>query len=105
MRKRIRIIFAFLCIIAGISYGQSNAGVWVIERTEDGCVITGYNGSDTDVIIPSKWGGLTVLGIGDAPLQNKKLTSVTIPSSVRTIGSYAFANIPCLNAFFYNLNR
>lgn len=92
MRKRIRIIFAFLCIIAGISYGQSNAGVWVIEKTEDGCVITGYNGSDTDVIIPSKWGGLTVLGIGDAALQNKKLTSVTIPSGVRTIGSYAFAN-------------
>jgi hypothetical protein len=76
-------------MICSIAYGQSS-GTWTIERTEDGCILTGYNGSDTDIIIPAKWGGLSVIGIGDEVLRSKKITSVTIPEGVMTIGDYAF---------------
>lgn len=92
MKKHAGIIFIFFCVILSLSYGQSSTGIWTIERTEGGCILTGYNGSDTDIIIPSKWGGLTVLGIGDGTFQNKNLASVAIPAGVVNIGSYAFAN-------------
>lgn len=92
MKKQGIVIFIFFCMALGISYGQSSTGIWTIEKTEGGCILTGYNGSDTDIIIPSKWGGLAVLSIGDGVFQNKNLTSVAIPTGVVNIGSYAFAN-------------
>ena len=52
---------------------------------EDG-VLTGYNGNDSDVIIPS-----SVTSIGGAAFYNcTSLTSITIPNSVTSIGYSAF---------------
>jgi hypothetical protein len=90
MKKQIGIFLLMVCICLGTMYGQSSTGTWTIERTEGGCILTGYNGPDTDIIIPAKWGGLNVIGIGDYILRNKKITSVTIPEGVTTIGSRAF---------------
>ena len=53
--------------------------------------ITGYNGSDTELVIPSEINGKAVTEIGDFAFQNyKSVTSVSIPSSINTIGAYAF---------------
>ncbi|MBR7032924.1 MAG: leucine-rich repeat domain-containing protein, partial [Clostridia bacterium] len=58
---------------------------------EDGEVtITGYNGSDTDVTIPSEIDGYPVTEIGDWAFEYCSLTSVTIPDSVMRIGEGAF---------------
>ena len=52
--------------------------------------ITGYSGTNSVVIIPSKIDGLTVSCIGNQAFQSSTLTSVTIPNSVTSIGIYAF---------------
>ena len=57
---------------------------------DDG-TITGYNGSQPNVVIPSMIDGVWVIAIGDNALNNKGLTSVTIPNGVRIIGTRAFA--------------
>lgn len=54
-------------------------------------VITAYtNTTQTDIIIPDNFGGITVTGIGSNAFQNKSITNVIIPSSVTSIGSNAF---------------
>ncbi|MBF4691958.1 leucine-rich repeat protein [Fusibacter ferrireducens] len=53
--------------------------------------ITGYVGSMETVVIPSSISGVPVIAIGDdAFLDQSNITSVTIPSSVKTIGDSSF---------------
>lgn len=59
-------------------------------------MITGYNGTDTVVVIPSKINGITVETIGHAAFFNSAVTSVTIPDSVTSISDEAFINCPKL---------
>ena len=57
-------------------------------------IITGYNGTNTDVVIPS-WVGddwADVSDIGESAFANNDLTSVEIPERVTSIGAQAFAN-------------
>lgn len=54
-------------------------------------MITGYNGTDTVVVIPSKINGVTVETIGHAAFERSAVTSVTIPDSVTFISDSAFA--------------
>jgi len=52
--------------------------------------ITDYVGTTKDVVIPRTINGIPVTGIGDAAFGGKRLTSVTIPDSIRFIGNDAF---------------
>ncbi len=69
--------------------------------------ITGY--SDTalkDVVIPDKIGGVAVTSIGDFAFANQNLTSITIPSTVTSIGKGAFNNnqVSDSEGFIYKRN-
>jgi len=56
-----------------------------------GIGITGYQGNETDVIIPASINGLSVVAIGrNAFIGNKNITSVVIPEGVTHIGAFAF---------------
>lgn len=67
--------------------GYYTYSVWSGEATIRG-VDTSISG---DVIIPSSLGGYSVTGIGYAAFKNcEKITSVTLPNSVRTISNSAF---------------
>jgi len=59
-------------------------------------IIRSYNGTATNVIIPSQIQGKAVTFIGSSAFIEKQLTSVTIPSSVISIGSSAFSNCTSL---------
>ena len=59
---------------------------------EDTGTIYGYSGPLSNIILPSEINGVTVSSIGREAFRYKRLLSVTIPSSVTTIMSYAFAN-------------
>lgn len=54
-------------------------------------MITGYNGTDTVVVIPSKINGITVETIDHAAFHDSAVTSVTIPDSVTAIPDDAFS--------------
>ncbi|MGJ7911093.1 leucine-rich repeat protein, partial [Neobacillus sp. LXY-1] len=68
---------------------DANGFTW---QSDDGVTysITGYNGSDTNITIPSSIDGHTVTSIGSNAFKYKPLTSVTIPDTVTSIGSFAF---------------
>lgn len=68
---------------------DENGFTW---ETVDGVsyTITGYNGSDTNITIPSSIDGHAVTKIGDNSFKDKALTSVVIPNTVTSIGNFAF---------------
>jgi hypothetical protein len=53
--------------------------------------ITRYTGNATTLDIPAQIQGLPVTAISDRAFYNRSLTSVTIPSSVTSIGNVAFS--------------
>lgn len=66
----------------------------VNEDTEEETItITGYTGTDSNVVIPEKIDGKKVVKLGSrAFFKNQYLTAVTIPSTVTAIGHVAFTN-------------
>ena len=67
--------------------------------SSDEIVITRYLGSDTVVAIPSSINGIPVGGLGDAVFfHNTTVTQVTLPVSLRTIGSNTFAGATSLTS-------
>jgi hypothetical protein len=64
--------------------------VWVTEQGEGGLVIIGCMGDDTVITIPAAINGATVVAIGWDAFSRIRLTSVTIPDSVTSIGEGAF---------------
>lgn len=60
-------------------------------------MIRGYNGTATELVIPSEINGMPVTKIGNhAFYENKTLKSVVIPDSVIDIGEWAFASCEAL---------
>ena len=61
------------------------------KTLEDGTLeITGYEGEDTELAIPSEIDGKRVTSIGQSAFSNGRLISITIPDSVVKIDHYAF---------------
>jgi hypothetical protein len=78
---------------------NSGTGTYVdfaYSYTSSSVTITGYTGNGGDVIIPSVIDGRPVTAIAGSTMRTegvfieKNLTSVTIPNSVTSIGSFAF---------------
>jgi len=68
------------------------ADCFTTETLADGTLaITGYSGTDADIVIPAEIGGVKVTKIGDnAFADNEIIRHVTIPEGVTAIGAYAF---------------
>jgi len=67
--------------------------------TEDGAItISKYNGSSLTVTIPNTINGLPVKRIGDRAFYISRITSITIPNGVVSIGDSAFYQCSDLNS-------
>lgn len=68
----------------------------ILSETDKTCVITGYLGNDTELVLPAELNGYTVVAIGASAYEgNDKITSVTIPDTVKVISESAF--LRCTN--------
>ena len=76
---------------AGSSLQQTDDGL-AYSIVDDGTLIlTGYNGTETELIIPDKIDGKAVTEIAEGAFTKLNITSVTVPDSVKVIHSYAFS--------------
>ena len=75
---------------------ETNPDHFYRTYVDGGVVITGYWGSDTDIVIPSEIYGDPVIGIGDFAFSWSELTSVVIPEGVIYIDEYAFSGCESL---------
>ena len=93
---------ALLSPVGAVSFGlftgtasAAASGNFQYSLTNDGTAveITGFNGTDASLVIPSIIAGLPVTSIGVLAFCNcTALTTVTIPNSVVSIGAGAFQN-------------
>ena len=63
---------------------------------EDGIIITGYIGNDSEVVVPLTIEEMDVIAIGEKVFEgNTELVSINLPDTIETIGKRAFAD--CTN--------
>jgi len=80
------VLILFVALLTGTVRAQLT-----YYSTGNAVVISGYNGSPTNLVIPSTTNGYPVTGIANNAFQGKStLKSVTIPNSVTSIGNSAF---------------
>lgn len=103
----ILIVLGLTILITSVSVGVSAANYGNFEYTvneDDTVTITGYNGNENNIIIPTYINNKTVTEIGDmAFMDNHTLVSIAIPLSVTQIGDYAFYN--CSSLANISVNR
>jgi hypothetical protein len=113
MKNTIR-VFGIIALVAVIGFSMASCGpeedsspipVVIQGTTSDGWRyygyegegsfrIDGYEGSETNITIPSQIVGVPVKYIGNYAFENKNLTGVTIPDSITQIGDRAFTLNP-----------
>lgn len=72
---------------------------FTFQEGPDGVTITGYTGTDSQVVIPESINGLPVTAIADrAFLGRSGITSVTLPDTLISIGDNAFARMDALTS-------
>ncbi|MBR2967873.1 MAG: leucine-rich repeat domain-containing protein [Clostridia bacterium] len=95
MNKRKIVLMLSVFFIISFSFGliaceKPTEGL-VFEITEGGYTVVDYDGSDTNVIIPSKYNGKPIVGIGHSAFAGcLHLESISISDSVKSIASEAF---------------
>jgi uncharacterized repeat protein (TIGR02543 family) len=55
-------------------------------------VVSGYEGTSKDVIIPSTFNNIDVVGVGTMAFNNKSINSVVFSDKIKLIGGSAFSN-------------
>ena len=78
--------------LAVLPAAAETSGDYSYQILDDGTVeITGYSGSDTELVIPGEIEGLAVSSIDDGAFESCiSVISVFISSNVKHIGKYAF---------------
>ena len=97
--KRIWGVLLALCMLTGLTpmaaFAAEDPGAVFDYRfvTEDTIEIMGYNGTETDLVIPSQINGYTVVGIGDLnlpPYYDNTVETVIVPDTVKYIERFAY---------------
>ena len=87
-------VFAFLF---GFDVFNLKPGNFLYYKVDGGYEIVGINENVTELVIPSSYKGLPVVGIGDAAFYDesrfKDVTSVKLPNSLKYIGNNAFRGL------------
>lgn len=78
---------------------QYDTGFEFRESSNGKYILTGYTGSDTDLVVPDTYNGGVVTKVGDYAFKDRMdITSVTFGGNMKTIGESAFEGCTSLNA-------
>jgi hypothetical protein len=95
MRTKLSLVVVLLLSMTQAAHAQFN---FTIRNST--ITITGYTGTNNDVVVPNMIYGLPVICIGTNAFQSGSLRSGTIPDSVTNIGSWAFESCTSLTGIF-----
>jgi hypothetical protein len=72
-------------------FGQGGDDFTIVQNRSGAVTITGYGGTENNVVIPGELNGAAVTVIGSRAFQNKALSGVTLPGTITSIGFQAFS--------------
>lgn len=111
MKRVLPVILSIVMVITAlpltsvISFAE-DGGDFVYSILDDGTAeITEYNGSATEITIPSEIDGYTVTSIGIGAFIGTEIESVTVSENIRSIGYGAFAACPYLKDINIDANN
>ena len=88
------LIFTMLGLAPALVFAEEE---FTYIQDEQGVVITGYTGENTNVVIPDTIEDIAVYAIGEeAFFANEIIESVSLNQNIKSIGLYAFASCPKL---------
>ena len=98
--KHIKKIICFVFVFAVLSNvfalaSQASAQDYNYYIGDDGVVLTMYNGSGKEVVVPSKIEGTTVVRLEGTFYGNKTIERITLPEGITVVGGYTFYD--CVN--------
>ncbi len=106
IKKSISLALALLMLLSvftvvplSASAETYTSGDWEYQLLDSGTLeIKGYNGSETELIVPGEIDGKKVTRIGNNAFENREnITSITLPNGIEEIGSEAFQECSKLN--------
>lgn len=115
MKKIISVLLAVLIIVTAFASSAVfvsattyiTEGDWLLAvNSEDTYLVAGYNGSNTDIVLPETANNKSVIGVAEDFYENctAELTSVTIPATYTVIQPFAFLNCEALTAVNFPLS-
>ncbi len=101
MKKRFLSLFLVIMLVGGMFFNVdfvskaaeviTTSDGWMYEVEEGAATVVGYEGSETDMVIPTEVDGYPVKTIGNYAFQwDESITSLVIPSNINRIGYSAF---------------
>ncbi len=79
------------------SISSTSADSFRYVKENGGVTITAYLGSSKDVVLPTHIDGLPIRAVSDRAFsQNHKITSVTLPEGVKSVGWFTFSGCTSL---------
>ncbi len=105
MKRKTLIILIALVLLAVFRIGAiaETSGDWNYTIESGGLVITGYTGTDANVVIPDALDGYKVSIIGRQAFKNQyTIRSITIPTTISSIRAEAFWGCSGLSEIYFN---
>jgi hypothetical protein len=94
-----------LVAVVGVLAACPSQAQFTYTTTNGTITITGYTGTNANVVIPTTIDGLPVTSIGAHAFQSASINTVTIPNSVTSMGEDAFGSCSSLTAITVDTNN
>lgn len=105
------LILTIICFITAPAFAAVDSenvltdGEWSYTLdSENNAKITKYSGSSLTPSVPETLSGCTVTSIGSAAFYNEKITQITVPDTVKSIGWWAFYGCKSLKEVSFGTN-
>lgn len=91
LRRAFLAALALCLLIASTAMADTNDFTFTLNTDGDGYIVTQYSGSAANVTVPDWYNSLPVTAVGSSAFQgNTAIATVSLPSTLQTIGAQAF---------------
>lgn len=103
MKKKLAAIFTCAVLLfaltgyGGVNTKEGTEGL-TYEQNEGSYIVTGYTGSEVNIVIPDTYNGVPVTAIDDWAFSESDVQSVIFGANMETLSEWAFSNASLLNS-------